>query len=154
MSIGKSAWKHCKELEEGNCRLNQEGAGTTVSLCRPLNMNEEVGKERCALWRALAKLLPLLPPPLPEAPCNALQEDWQLRAFAPLTAAHSGIDIVQPLSAQVGAWMLKKGPCPCSLTSLPAWHCCRTCSKYNIRCISACVPGKAVFHIQSLNMPC
>ena len=80
-----------------------EAAKTVVVPCRPEDVDEAEAKERCSLWRALAKLLLLLPPPLPNALHAALPEDWQLRAFAPLTAAHSSLEFGQPLSDQVGA---------------------------------------------------
>ncbi len=73
-----------------------------IFACRPEDMDEAEAKERCALWRALAKLLLLLPPPLPNASRTALPEDWHLRAFAPLTAAHSSLEFVQPQSEEVG----------------------------------------------------
>lgn len=74
----------------------------TISACRPEDMDSAEAKERTALWRALAKLLLLLPPPLPSAPRAALPEDWQLQAFAPLNAAHANLDFQQRQSAQVG----------------------------------------------------
>lgn len=79
-----------------------EAAKTSMVPCRPEDVDEAEAKERCSLWRALAKLLLLLPPPLPGALQAALPEDWQLRAFAPLTAAHSSLEFGQALSDQVG----------------------------------------------------
>ncbi|KAK9905112.1 hypothetical protein WJX75_009845 [Coccomyxa subellipsoidea] len=76
---------------------------TQPDYVRPEDVDEAEAKERCSLWRALAKLLLLLPPPLPNALHAALPEDWQLRAFAPLTAAHSSLEFGQPLSDQDGA---------------------------------------------------
>ncbi|BDA49482.1 probable telomerase-binding protein EST1A at N-terminal half [Coccomyxa sp. Obi] len=73
---------------------------TQPDYVRPEDMDEAEAKERTALWRALAKLLLLLPPPLLDASPAALPEDWQLRAFAPLNAAHSRLDFQQAPSDQ------------------------------------------------------
>lgn len=59
-------------------------------------------KHRVSLWRALSKLLLLVPPPQPRRSRGALPEDAQLREFAPLLAAHRQLDFLSlPASEQV-----------------------------------------------------
>ena len=62
-----------------------------LSMRRPQDVDEVEARERTSLWRALTNLLLLLPAPDPAAATDALPEDWQLRAFLPLAAAHSGL---------------------------------------------------------------
>ena len=53
-------------------------------------------KERASFWGALCKLLLLMPSPEPSPSSAALPEDWQLRAFGPLNAAHQHLDFQLP----------------------------------------------------------
>ena len=87
-------------------RLSPKEHLKSGSICRPDDMDEAEAKERTALWRALAKVLLLLPPPLAGASATALPEDWQLCAFAPLNAAHSRLNFHQAPSDEVGLFCL------------------------------------------------
>ena len=55
-------------------------------------MDAAEARERAAFWGALCKLLLLMPGPADALPSAALPEDWQLRAFGPLNAAHQHLD--------------------------------------------------------------
>ena len=56
-------------------------------------MDAAEARERAALWGALCKLLLMMPGPADTlSSAAALPEDWQLRAFGPLNAAHQHLD--------------------------------------------------------------
>ena len=59
-------------------------------------------KERAAFWASLCKLLLLMPSPAESPAATALPEDWQLRAFGPLNAAHQHLDFQLPRAVKVG----------------------------------------------------
>jgi hypothetical protein len=84
--------------------------------CHRLDDADEVeARNRISLWRALAKLLLLVPPPDPSASRAPLPEDWQLREFAPLLAAHQRLDFhMSRQPDQVRAVLLGSSLCLCS----------------------------------------
>ena len=74
-------------------------------MCRCEDMGTAEAKERAAFWGALCKLLMLLPSPAESPAATALPEDWQLRSFGPLNAAHQRLDFQLPRAEKVGvAW--------------------------------------------------
>ena len=64
-------------------------------------MGAAEAKERAAFWGALCKLLLLMPSPAEAPAAAALPEDWQLRAFGPLNAAHQRLEFQLPRAEKV-----------------------------------------------------
>ena len=79
--------------------------------CRSHDVDATEVRERAAFWGALCKLLLLMPSPEPSLPREALPEDWQLRAFGPLNAAHQHLHFQLPRTEKVL-------PCPERVRSL------------------------------------
>ncbi len=72
-------------------------------LIRPEDADETEARERAALWLALTNMLRVLPPPdqAVAATSAALPEDWALRAFTPMAAAHRRLTFSLPRPEQV-----------------------------------------------------
>ena len=73
-------------------------------------------RERAAFWGAICKLLLLMPSPEQSLSSAALPEDWQLRAFGPLNAAHQHLNFQLPRTEKVCSFVLSA-----PLLWLPSW---------------------------------
>ena len=75
-------------------------------------------RERAAFWGALCKLLLLMPSPEQSLPSAALPEDWQLRAFGPLNAAHQHLDFQLPRAEKVHRLLIAQSDAGSSAASI------------------------------------
>jgi len=69
--------------------------------CRSDDVDLAEAKERASFWSSLCKLLLLMPSPTEAPSTTALPEDWQLRAFGPLSAAHQHLEFQLPRTEKV-----------------------------------------------------
>ena len=80
-------------------------------ICRSHDVDATEVKERTAFWGALCRLLLLMPSPEATLSRAALPEDWQLRAFGPLNAAHQHLDFQLPRTEKVCVRPLRGADC-------------------------------------------
>lgn len=98
-------------------------------MCRGEDMGSAEAKERAAFWGALCKLLLLMPSPAEMLAATALPEDWQLRAFGPLNAAHQRLEFQLPRAEKVGvAWRVCRAAAAC-LVCVLSLLCCAACTR-------------------------